>query len=358
MRILLLIKHFDFGGAENHVCDLANELVRSGEEVWLCSGKGRQQKRLSPEVVHIPLIFSELNIVSLFFRLISLVKRENIQVIHAHQRIPIWIATVVGFVTGAKVAGTIHGTAWHDIGSSFVKRHIDGIIVISQNSYDIHQRNPQIRDKVYLLPNCFQVPAAIEVKKQQLSAIKLYYVSRQDQRHSKLLVNLINDVWPRFLVRHPGSTFHLVGDGCGCHKIGDALKYCDSTPWMESVICEGYVEDFSLIMRNADLVMGVGRVVGESLIHGIPALSIKWNHLGPLLTRDNFEELSYANYVSLDSQRPDPDTLLELLEEFIRQSVFYQEEASCLQKIVAEKYNIRDGVLKTISVYNKMTGNT
>ena len=32
---------------------------------------------------------------------------------------------------------------------------------------------------------------------------------------------------------------------------------------------------------KADLVMGVGRVAGESLSHGVPTLSIKYNHLGP-----------------------------------------------------------------------------
>lgn len=31
MRILLMVKRFQFGGAENHVCELANALVAGGD---------------------------------------------------------------------------------------------------------------------------------------------------------------------------------------------------------------------------------------------------------------------------------------------------------------------------------------
>lgn len=42
MRILLVLKRFDFGGAENHVCDLANTLCELKHEVFLVTAKGRQ----------------------------------------------------------------------------------------------------------------------------------------------------------------------------------------------------------------------------------------------------------------------------------------------------------------------------
>lgn len=352
MKILLLIKHFDFGGAENHVCELANELVQNGEEVWLMAGEGRQTKRLSHRVIYLPAIFTERNLILLFFRLIILVRKEKIQLIHAHQRLPIWLATVVGLCTKAKVAGTVHGTALHDIRSSFVKRHLSGIIVISKNSYSIHKGNPKIKDKVYYLPNCFKIPSPLPLTSPPLPPFRLYYISRQDQRHTNLLVHIITEVWPRLLLKHPEATFHLVGDGCGCDKIDRLLNSREGQPWIESIICEGYVGEITSVLEKAHLIMGVGRVVGESLAHGVPALSIKWNHLGPLLTRRNFEVLSYSNFVSLNSPRPEADQLLLLLEEFINRSAFYQQEAKFLQKLVNERFNINVGIIKTLDIYN------
>lgn len=352
MKILLLVKHFDFGGAENHVCELANELVNNGEQVWLFSGKGRQLKRLSQKVVHLPAKMTDWNMGPLIFRLIFLVRREKIQLIHAHQRLPIWLATAVGLLTGTKVVGTIHGTALHDIRSRFVKRCLGGIIVISENSYSIHRKNPKIQDKVYFLPNSFHIPAKLQEQAPPLPPFRLYYVSRQDQRHANLLVNIVANVWPRFLMKHPGSTFHLVGDGCGCHKIANLLKSREEQPWIESIICEGYVDEVAQILGQAHMVMGVGRVIGESLSQGIPTLSIKWNHLGPILTRENFEALCYTNFVSLSSPPPEPDQLLELLEEFIDRSVFYQQEAQYLRNIVSQRFDIKDGIVKTLEVYD------
>lgn len=351
MKILLLIKHFDFGGAENHVCELANGLVQKGAKVWLMTGNGRQQKRLSPEVVFLPALVTEWNMIPLFFKLIKLIRKEEIQLIHAHQRLPIWLATAVGLFTRTKVAGTVHGTALHDIRSSFVKKHLNGIIVISKNSYSIYRNNPEIKDKIYFLPNFFQIPSTLELPPPSSPPFRLYYVSRQDQRHANLLVNIIANVWPRFLMKHPGATFHLVGDGCGCDKIASLLKSGQGQPWINSIICEGYVAEVGSFLERAHLVMGVGRVIGESLSHGVPALSIKWNHLGPLLTRDNFEVLSYSNFVSLSSPLPGPDQLLLLLEEFIDHAAIYQQEAKFLQKMVADRFNINTGIVKTLAVY-------
>jgi glycosyltransferase involved in cell wall biosynthesis len=355
MKILLLVKNFDFGGAENHVCELANELIDQGEQVWLLSGTGRQLKRLSPKVQHFPALFAEWNTVPLFFQLASIIKREKIELIHAHQRLPIFLATLVGLFTRTKVVGTIHGRASHDIRSAFVRRNLSSIIVISKNSFDIHIRNPAFRDRIHLLPNCFNIPGGPQPNEAVKSPpFRMFYVSRQDQRHSGLLSNILLNVWPQFLLKYPGSLFHIVGDGDASNKVGRILEEHKAGPWADSVVCHGFVEDVSSCIRSAHLVLGVGRVVGQSLCMGVPAISIKWNHLGPILTRDNFDELSYANFVSLSAPPPDSEHLLALLSTFMDHSAFYQSESLHLQKSAAKNFDIREGVLQTRAVYRKL----
>ncbi|MBC7124472.1 MAG: hypothetical protein H5T24_02495, partial [Bacteroidales bacterium] len=56
MRILQLVTRFDFGGAENHVRELCNELAACNHQVILLSRKGRQNELLDKRVlfIHLP----------------------------------------------------------------------------------------------------------------------------------------------------------------------------------------------------------------------------------------------------------------------------------------------------------------
>jgi len=50
MRILYLVHSFNYGGAENHVLDLANSMTVMGNEVYILTRKGRLAERLIDEV--------------------------------------------------------------------------------------------------------------------------------------------------------------------------------------------------------------------------------------------------------------------------------------------------------------------
>jgi glycosyltransferase involved in cell wall biosynthesis len=351
MKILLLIRHFDFGGAENHVCELANELVLSGHEVWLLSGKGRQRKRLLPGVISYPVNFSGLQPLSLLFQIVRLIRNEGITVIHAHQRFTIFLATVAGRITKTPVIATVHGSTFHDLRTGFVRRNITKLIVISENSYTIQLQRPDLCKKLFLIPNGFIIPANHLLINRQYPAFQFYYVSRLDNRHASLLVKIITKVWPQLLGKYPGTTLHIVGDGKGFKKITEVLSAPSNKKWSFSIFCESYAEDVSKHYQKADLVLGVGRVVGESLSHGVPALSIKYNHLGPIVTCENFEDICYSNFVAINAPPPNPEGLLQNLEDFLARPAYYKQEAVYLQKVIAQRFNIRDIVQKTEELY-------
>jgi glycosyltransferase involved in cell wall biosynthesis len=351
MKILLLIKRFDFGGAENHVCELANELVQSGHDVWLLSGKGRQSNRLHSDVVSCSVTFSEWNTISLLIKIVRLIIHENISVIHAHQRFTIFLATVAGLLTKTPAVATVHGSTYHDLRTSFVRKNITRLIVISENSYTIQLQHPELCKKLYLIPNGFIIPQYDFLAKRQYSPLNLYYVSRLDNRHACLLLKIITGVWPYLVEKHPGSSLHIVGDGKGLKKIKEVISCPSYHKWRFSVVCERYAEDVSPYYQKADLVLGVGRVAGESLSHGVPTLSIKYNHLGPIITRDNFEEICFSNFVAIKAPPPQPEKLLHRIEEFMSRSAYYRQEASLLQKIIEQRFNIRNIVQKTEELY-------
>ena len=50
LNILLITKNFTMGGAEVHVCELANELTSRGHNVYLVANQGLQSQFLSSKV--------------------------------------------------------------------------------------------------------------------------------------------------------------------------------------------------------------------------------------------------------------------------------------------------------------------
>lgn len=175
----------------------------------------------------------------------------------------------------------------------------------------------------------------------------LYYISRLDKRHGKLLLKIIKITWPVFVEKYPGSSLHIVGEGDGLKRVCRAASKKHSN----SVVFEGYAQDVSPHYKNADLVMGVGRVVIESLSYGIPVLAIKYNHLGPIITRNNFDEIGHSNFVAVNAPPPQTDVLLSTLNDFMNHRNYYWQEAVHLKKMIADRYDIRDTVKKTLSLY-------
>ena len=148
MKVLLIVKKLDFGGAENDVIDLANTLSDLGHQVWVVAGKGRGTEDLRKKVRNIPLRFNDLYLVSQVFFIARLVRQEGIQVIHAHQRLPILISCLVGMLTRVPVVATLHGQLKYDIRYKFEYLLLSRLIVVCPFWQDIvNQKSSILKSK-------------------------------------------------------------------------------------------------------------------------------------------------------------------------------------------------------------------
>lgn len=95
--ILMALNGLDIGGAETHVVELAKELTRNGYRIVVASAGGVYESELeSCGIRHyrVPLnkrSFSEM--LKSYFMLGKIIKKEKIDIVHAHARIP-------GFICG------------------------------------------------------------------------------------------------------------------------------------------------------------------------------------------------------------------------------------------------------------------
>ncbi len=354
LNVLLLVKRFQFGGAENHVCELANALSDHGHRVWLITGPGFQSDRLHPSVVHTVVRFADWKLIFHFFSLLKLIRSERIDIVHSHQRFPIFLGTLVAKWCKIPIVATVHGIWLTDLRTGFVRHHINKIIAIRESCYKNLKDSPALRSKVVMIPNGINIPKLPVTRKSNREGFRLFYVSRIDLHHAQLLKFILSEVWPQFICSHPDSIFYIIGEGSRYDQITQYWKAEKFNSYRDSVHFEGYCCDVPKIYPKADLVMGVGRVAIESLIYGVPLLSIKYNHLGPIVTRANLKKMQYANFVDLDAFAPTKSDMLLELNEFIANREFYENETAALKQIMHLEYNQDLIVNRIVEVYREV----
>ncbi len=178
MNILLLSTHLSIGGIASYVAGVARELKRKGHKVIVSSSGGVVVEGLEKESIpHIRLDIrtkSELSpkLLLALPRLLSLVKREDIEIIHAHTRITQVLASLVSHLSGVPYVATCHGFFKKRLGRRIFKCWGDRTIAIS----DAVKRH---------LMNDFKVPKEkIELIYNGVDVKKFKKEFSEDEKHS------------------------------------------------------------------------------------------------------------------------------------------------------------------------------
>jgi len=273
MRILHLIKNFDFGGAENHVRELANPQEELGHNVFIIARKGRQESWVNKGVRFISLPLKDSLIPVLIPVICYLGLKNRIQVIHAHQRLPIFLACIIGKITGVPVVVTIHGRTRYDLRSRISRKYCTKIIFVSRHVLQVSARYEEIKHKSIIIPNW----AAISNNQSDKDPYSISYISRVDKNHANLILLMIQKVIFPLVSEFPGITINIIGDGGFLPVIREEAKRLNTRVKREACIVYAFAPDVKRIIHRSELILGVGRVALEALACGVPVLSINQN---------------------------------------------------------------------------------
>ncbi|HUX95931.1 MAG TPA: glycosyltransferase [Bacteroidales bacterium] len=350
MRILLIIKNFDFGGAENHVRELANSLSDSGNELFVIAGPGRQTSLLRKGVQYTRLrkIFAPAIIQTVF--IILFLHKHKIQVIHAHQRLPALVASIAGRLTSIPVVVTVHGRTRFDLRSWISRSFPSKIIFVSRHVLEVSAKYEQIKEKSVIIPNWIVLPKKTVTK----IPYSISYISRIDKKHSSLILMIIKEVLGGLTVKYPYLTFRIIGEGDYLDEIRKEAELFNRKLKRETVVICGFVLDPREKLLESELVIGVGRVALEALSCGIPVLSMNRQRMGSLVSRENYQSFQLSNFVAAGSDPPDRDALLKELDKFLSDIEFWQKEADLLREKITSDYNTGKITGEIISIYRSL----
>lgn len=347
MNILQVIKRFDFGGSENHVCDISNALAAKGHRVIVAGGKGRQCKKLVPDVKFMQINGTDFLLPLYIFRLISIIKKNSIDIIHAHQRLSILAASIAGYLTGTRVIATVHGRAKYDVPSILSRRIPHTIVFVSNKVLDSANQKYQIAGKSIVIPNGI----GISNTKPNPTPYKICYVSRIDKAHFKTLIMLVNEVIPNLVRVYPKTQIDIIGDGGFRSDLEKAAHEINQKLGMSVCSVLGYSSNVNEHINNANIVLGVGRVALEALSSGVPVISINSKRFGGIIADEEYERTKLTNFIDTSALQPTSSKVYDKIVKVFMNPHHYYNQAISLKEKTANDFSMDSISHRILNLY-------
>jgi len=95
MKIIELVPELEEGGVERHLLWMTEKLIERGHEVLIISAGGKMISQFHPQVKHWTLPVHKKNPITAWScsqKIANRAKNEGWNILHAHSRVPAWIA--------------------------------------------------------------------------------------------------------------------------------------------------------------------------------------------------------------------------------------------------------------------------
>ncbi|MDI3527517.1 MAG: hypothetical protein PWR03_1700 [Tenuifilum sp.] len=350
MRILHLISRFDFGGAENHVRELCNEQIALNHEVILATRNGRQIELLDKRVkfIRIHALLSNL-ILSQVILAIYIILRYRVNIIHGHQRLPIFAACIAGLLTGVPVIATVHGRVRHDLRSVLVRKLVKRIIFVSSRVLTVSRHYRSIKHKSAVIPNGIPLP----VKLPDIKPFTIGYFSRIDSRHFEVIMHLVSAI-ELLNVKYPNLTLELYGDGDEMAKLILLADEENRKLKRKAIHCKGFIETMDSLNSFPELVLGVGRVAIEALARGASVIPVNYKRMGEIVNENNYEWYAKNNFVNINGQPPSQEAIYTHLNGYFEKNNEYRKTTQLLSQKINSDFCINKIAAETINIYKSL----
>lgn len=273
MKIAHILPELDEGGVEQHVLTLANGLCARGHELLVVSAGGRLVSKLAPGIRHLILPVHRKNALTCFgcaLRLAPVLRREKFDFIHAHSRVPAWIAFVSRALCGVPFVVTAHARYSLNAGLLPLSK-ADGAICVSHAVADHLSDWLPDSKRVSVIYNAGPKIAKARRGGNERGARQLLFLGRLTKKKGvsvllKALARIKAEPW----------SLDVVGDG----PEAGALKASAEELGLENrVFFHGHSDDPEGWITRSDLFLfpsldeGMGLSLAEAISAGIPVVA-------------------------------------------------------------------------------------
>lgn len=285
MNILMALSQLELTGAEVYAATLGNELSSRGHNLFYVSDT------LSCKVhgPHIPLAFNRRSIPRRFWhvlRLVWLIRRYEIQLVHAHSRASGWSCRVACWICHVPMVTTVHGRqSAHASGRLFHAFGHRAIAVCKEIESQLVSKFNVPADQVVVIPNGVDsrtLPRAMATASAGRRKPRVAIVGRLTGPKGALCHRLLSEV-------------------LDLKDLEVRIVTASQVPreFERFLGRVAFIGDQSMVfqeMINADLVIGAGRVAVEALMLGTPTYAVGETGRIGLVDLENLERAMETNF--------------------------------------------------------------
>lgn len=362
--ILLALMKLDIGGAETHAVVLARHLTELGYRVIMASAGGCFEAEVARYgVKHYRVPLHQPNISCLWrsiWALRRIVHAEKIDLIHAHARIPAFVAALMSRPKNVRFITTAHFNFDYRYGLKYISRWGERTIAVSEDIKEHLVKYFRVpAEKIVVIPNGIDVeiftPPENENTGKERGAIEILLVSRLDGPLADVALNLIAaceqiyDLWPQIRLS-------IVGDGNRRPEVERLVHEFNARKGRPVAAALGARTDVNKIMAKSDLVVGVSRVALEAMACARPVLLAGPQGFGGLLDRQKLALFQKDNFTARESGKKTTAAVLAgSLKEFLQLPEQWRTETGkFFRQFVVEKYSSLGMAKKTAQVYSQV----
>jgi peptidoglycan/xylan/chitin deacetylase (PgdA/CDA1 family)/glycosyltransferase involved in cell wall biosynthesis len=359
MRILHVLSANFFAGSVAYAVALAEAHHREGHQVWLASDAAA----LPTVAAQVQLPISQRKYgqrLRNIRALRELVRRHDIDVVHAHSRAASWVSYFALRGLGVPLVSTVHGRQHLHTSTSLFDVYGQKVIAICENLAEhLREEVKMVPAKIEVVPNgihwlASSGPPAAPDPAHPGSLLRIAFIGRFNGPKGARAAALLQHVFPALLQEFPHLRVALIGGEL--EQLPEAGKTALTqlqSQYGERVEVIGFTDDVVGWLRRTDLVIGAGRVVMEALGEGRAALALgEALYAGPV-TLASYPAAAASNFGDVlarqrSAQPFDPAPVLADARAFLAQP---HRVAPALQAQVRADYDLARVAMRVLGVY-------
>lgn len=286
-KILMVLMGLEIGGAETHVVELSKELKKQGYDIIVASNGGVYEKELAEAGIrHFSAPLNERNIFKMvrsYFLLKRIIKKEKVDIVHSHARIPSFVCGLLKkrmknkftFVTSA------HWVFYTGMGLKYISNWGQKVVAVSDDIREYLMENYRVRyEDIFVTINGIDTekfsphtdPSRIRAEfGLQAGEPTLVYVSRMDESRALVARQLIA-LAPKLAKAIPGLRMLIVGGGDVYEELLEKSKETNAQIGRECITMTGGRTDINELVSVGDVFVGVSRAALEAMAAEKPVI--------------------------------------------------------------------------------------
>ena len=375
-KILMLTTSMEYGGGETHILELSKYLNANGDELKIMSNGGDlfEKEIINAGIEHVYAPFHTRNFIEMRKAskiLKKFIKSYKPDVVHAHSRIPAFVASGICKKFKIPLVTTMHGTfkqspivklatKWGDYSlyvsddiknywKKYYKKLKDGYMTKTVNGINTELFSPFLKDES--LRREFNIKLEEKII---LSISRLENRSGFDLSFSAVrLCEIAEDIY----IKDKNTRIVIVGDGEIFGDIKNKADEVNNKLGFEYIIMTGRRADAYKFCAACDVSVGISRFALEAISCGKPVIMCGgMGYLGRF-TKENSEKCEASNFTCRNFGYP-VDINSDLLKEIFfcfdeNNKNIIEADAKFGADLIREKYSVKKMADDACLVYKK-----